>query len=166
MSDDIEDMDDDTTAADTAAEKQNWRRKLEQDAEEGRKAVEAAQQARRELAFIKAGIDVDSPQGKLLAKAYEGEATAEAVKAFAVEHGVLDVETPAVPAEELAAHDRLAAASGGSTVQSDEQGYEAAIRNATTPQEVIDVLRAADPTLLDYSAPGPFLRPNATTPLT
>jgi hypothetical protein len=167
MSDNDLDVEDTTTddAADQKAQAQNWRRKLEQDAEDGRKASADAAAARRELAFHKAGVDLDSPQGKLLAKAYEGDPTAEAVKAFAVEHGILAADQPAVPAEELAAHDRLSQATSGAATQSDEQGYEAAIRAAQTPDDVIKALRAADPNLIDHSAPGPWLRADSTAPI-
>lgn len=47
----------------------------------------------RELAFVKAGIDTDSGTGKLLFKAYEGDLTPEAVKAAAVEAGILKAES-------------------------------------------------------------------------
>lgn len=47
----------------------------------------------RELAFVKAGIDTDSGTGKLLFKAYEGDLTPEAVKAAAVEAGILAAES-------------------------------------------------------------------------
>lgn len=37
--------------------------------------------AKRELAFHKAGVDLDSPQGKLLMKAYDGDLDIDAIKA-------------------------------------------------------------------------------------
>lgn len=39
--------------------------------------------AKRELAFLKAGVDTSNPVGALFAKAYEGDLTAEAIKAEA-----------------------------------------------------------------------------------
>lgn len=36
--------------------------------------------ARRELAFLRAGVDIESPVGKLFVKAYDGELEAEAIK--------------------------------------------------------------------------------------
>lgn len=68
----------------------------------------------RENAFLKAGIP-DTPHGRLLQKAYDGEPTPEAIRQFAVEHGVIDAADQSVPAEELAALDRADAASQGGT---------------------------------------------------
>jgi hypothetical protein len=56
-----------------------------------------AEAAKRELAFLKAGIDLDSPGGKLLAKAYDGAPTVEAIKAAAVEYGVITPEARTFP---------------------------------------------------------------------
>ena len=53
------------------------------------KAEQERDAAKRELAFVRAGIDLDSPAGKLAAKAYDGEPSIEAVRSFALEYGVL-----------------------------------------------------------------------------
>ncbi len=45
--------------------------------------------ARRELAFAKAGISLDDPKMKYFVKGYDGELTASAVKAAATEAGFL-----------------------------------------------------------------------------
>lgn len=51
---------------------------------ERRKALEAevaeANTAKRELALMRAGVDLDNPVGKLFAKAYDGELDPEAIK--------------------------------------------------------------------------------------
>ena len=155
---DTPDDDDELEAAVAAKSEQkaNWRRKLEQDAEDGRKARDEAAAARKELAFLKAGVDTDSPQGKLLAKAYDGELTADAVKAAAVEFGIIAPDSPAVPAAELAAHDRIAAAAGGGAGASDEDAALAAIQSAETPEQVLEALtKAGIP--VDGSRPGSWL---------
>lgn len=77
--------------------------------------AEAGLQAQRELAFLKAGVDLDSPKGKLFAKAYEGELNAEAVKASAIEYEVIEppkVESTLTP-EEIAEAEKAAAATAG-----------------------------------------------------
>lgn len=162
MSDQLDtDTDTDVDAADTQAaesKRENWRRKLEADAEAGKAAVAEAAQARRELAFLKAGVDLDTPQGKLLAKAYDGEPTVEAVKAAAVEFGVLTADTPAVPAAELAAHDRIAAAASGGTTASDDQSAMAELLAADSEQEVLAVLHKWE-IPVESSRPGRWERP-------
>lgn len=69
---------------------------LRRAADEGRRAAAEADQLRRELAFARAGIDTESKLGRLLLKTYEGELTAEAIKAEAEELGLLSPQTPAV----------------------------------------------------------------------
>ncbi len=64
-----------------------------------------SQAAKRELAFMKAGIaDTSKGQGALLLKAYDGELDPEAIRAAAIEFGVItesnDAETPPPPADE------------------------------------------------------------------
>lgn len=85
---------------------------------------------RRENAFLKAGIP-DTPQGRLLQKAYDGEPTVEAIRQFAVEHGVIDATDEGVPAEELDALDRADAASqGGAYTPSRPPDMNALLRQA------------------------------------
>lgn len=57
-----------------------------------------AEQTRSE-AFAKAGIP-DSPAGKLFRKAYDGEPTEQAVRAAALEYGVLEPPAPTTPPAE------------------------------------------------------------------
>lgn len=60
-----------------------------------RQAAEAGRKAQREVAFLKAGVDTDSPIGKLLFKSYDGELDIEAIKGAAAEVGAIKApETP------------------------------------------------------------------------
>lgn len=56
-------------------------RDLREAAARGKEAKADAEAARRELAFAKAGIDTDSPKGKMFVKAYDGELDSAAIKA-------------------------------------------------------------------------------------
>lgn len=60
---------------------------------EAAKAAEDAKAAMRENAMLKAGIDIDSPVGKMFFKTYEGELSKDAIKQAAVEVGLAEVET-------------------------------------------------------------------------
>jgi hypothetical protein len=151
------------------APKRNWRRDLEEQAAQAKAAAAEAEAARRELAFLKAGIDLDSPQGKLLAKGYDGPATAEAIKAAAVEYGLIQTEAPAVPAEELAAHDRVANASAGAPTANEADELMAELDKAGdffsgSPDAVMAVLRKAGISA-EYSRPGNWQRTDASQPL-
>lgn len=68
----------------------NWKA-LREANEHKAKELEAA---KRELAFLKAGVDVDSKAGQLLMKAYDGELDAEAIRKEAVEIGAVKQTEP------------------------------------------------------------------------
>lgn len=73
--DDAGDIDsDDITKVRAALKREQKRRK---DAEA---AAQEGSTARRELTFLRAGVDLDSAVGKLFAKAYDGELDPEAIK--------------------------------------------------------------------------------------
>lgn len=61
----------------------------------GVKAKAEAEALRREMAFLKAGIDTDSKIGQMLLKTYDGELSVEAIKKEATEVGAIKVEAPA-----------------------------------------------------------------------
>lgn len=73
-------------------------KQLETELAEVRAKAAEAEAAQRKLAFIEAGIDVNSPTGKLFAKAYDGEFSLDAVKAAATEYGLIG-EPPKVNAD-------------------------------------------------------------------
>jgi len=167
--DDDLDQSADETPEPSNTPKKNWRRELEAQAEEGRRAAAEAAQAKRELAFLKAGIDLDTPQGRLLAKAYDGDPTAEAVKAYAEEYGVLQPAAPVVPVEELQAHERVAAASAGAVTQSQADLHMSSVQNAQSISELMQALAAADPALVDTQSkpvPGTWTVGDGNTPVT
>lgn len=102
----------DDIQGDEGPDEPGWAKKL-------RKQFEAAtkerDEARAELAAIRkdkvfdeAGIPADKA-GALLRKVYDGELDTEAVKAAAIEYGIIEPPSPApsAPAEELAAHERM-----------------------------------------------------------
>ena len=103
-------------------------------AEERDQALSELNALRRDKLFDDAGIPQDKA-GALLRKAYDGESTIDAVKAAAVEYGILEPQTPApsVPAEELAAHQRNADLVG---VTEPPPDLAAQIAAASTPEEL------------------------------
>lgn len=112
--------------ADPEPKQSNWRRQLEQRARDAEAAAEKARaeaaeaaDAKRQLALLRAGIDVESGPGKLFAKAYDGDLTADAIKTAATEYGVLAPPAPSVPAAELAAHTAASTASAGAVAPED-----------------------------------------------
>jgi len=72
---------------------------LRKAADEGTAARKEADLAKRELAFVKAGVDTDSKPAQALLNNYAGDLTAEAIKAEATEWGLLSASS-ADPATE------------------------------------------------------------------
>ncbi len=127
----------------------NWRRQLERKAEKAaREAAEnkaAAEAARRELAFVKAGVDPDSPKAKYFVRGYEGELTVDAIKAEAAQLGLVDAPAPPaeeIPAAERAAHERIAASAAGTSVPGGRD-WNAEMAQAAKEEGPAGVLRIA-----------------------
>jgi hypothetical protein len=68
--------------------KPNWRRELEARASAGDEAVAELAQLRRELSFRDAGVDPNTKQGQYFMRGYDGEMTADAIRAEAAELGL------------------------------------------------------------------------------
>ena len=56
-------------------------KELRDAADRGREAIQERDQLKREMAFMKAGVDTDSKAGQLLFKAYDGELETESIQA-------------------------------------------------------------------------------------
>jgi hypothetical protein len=145
--------------------KRNWRRDLEEQASAAKQAKAEAAAAQRELALLKAGIDLDSPQGKLFAKGYDGAADVAAIKAAAVEYGVIESDAPSVPQEELAAHDRLSQAAAVSTTSGDEGSQAVAEVAAAKSMEELRAALAKYGIETEYEQPLGWTRSDSTVPM-
>lgn len=100
-------------------------KELRQQAEAGKKALAEAEAAKREIAFIKAGVDTDSKLGQLLMRTYEGDLTTDAIQAEAREIGAIKApaaaEEPEVGEEERAQTRARNDLATGSTVDRAEE---------------------------------------------
>lgn len=109
--------------------------KAEQAAQEHGKRAEVAE---RNLAFARAGVPLDNPAAQWFVKGYDGELTPEAIKAAAEP---LNFGTPApqqpqgIPADEQAAHNRMAQAQQGQGVPG-ARDYDAEMAAAQTPADM------------------------------
>lgn len=149
-----EDFSDEQDAQAESSDERNdrkWVRDLEKRAKGADTAKAEAEAARRELAMLKAGIDLETPQGKLFAKAYDGESTLDAVKAAAEEYGVIQAMN-AIPAEELDAIDRVSRA-GAVPTSTPMDDPLTALNNAETPDQIIELLKKNGITI-DNEQPG------------
>lgn len=149
------DLDESAEASEPAQDKSNdrkWVRDLEKRAKAADQAKAEAEAAKRELAFLKAGINLDTPQGKLFAKAYDGEFSAEAVKAAAEEYGVIQAAEQQIPKEELDAMDRMSRATATPASSSLDDPI-ALLNNAETPDQIIEILKK-NGIVIDNEQPG------------
>ena len=74
-------------------------KELRDAAERGRKASQELDQMKREMAFLKAGVDTDSKAGQLLFKAYDGELDTDLLRTEAEELGILKDVQPVSQSE-------------------------------------------------------------------
>lgn len=129
-----------------------WVRELEKRAKGAEAAKAEAEAAKRELSLLKAGIDLNSPQGKLFAKAYDGEYSVDAVRAAAEEYGVLEAAKPEIPREELDSLDRISRAGAVPSTVGMEDPL-AKLNQAESPEEIIEILKSQG-IVIDNEQPG------------
>lgn len=115
-------------------------KELESEIKTMRQQAAEAEQAKRELAFVKAGIDPADSAAKYFVKGYDGELTVDAIKQAAVEARLL---SPA-PTEEMQAEknawsrtNQVAAGAGSATQIPD---LEARIAAAESEAELLAIL--------------------------
>jgi hypothetical protein len=92
-------------------------RKLEDETKTLREQLAAAQSAQRELAFVKAGVDLNAPVAKYFVKGYDGELSPEAIRAAAEEANLVPkaAQAPEVKSEQQAWTRLQKAAAAGQT---------------------------------------------------
>lgn len=134
-------------------------RKMEKELKASKAELKAAQDAKsegelakRELNFIKAGIDTDSPQGKLLLKAYDGDNSLESIKAAGEEYGLIATSQTTAVASDLSAIEQVSRASNGASA-SVPPSWADEMKSTTSQAEVL-ALYAKLGIPLDDQAPG------------
>jgi len=135
-----------TEATDSVSQesKPNWRRDLENRAKAGDEAVAELAQLKRDLSFRDAGVDPSSKQGQYFIRGYEGEMTVDAIRAEAVELGLVgESNTLASPAPPIdyGAEQRIAMAAddAGPVANPD---LDTLIRQTTSPEELQNLMEA------------------------
>lgn len=97
-----DDYDDDGTDQDTGGRNplREQLRKQEKELKALREQLTAGQQATRELAFVKAGVDPQDKKAAYFVKGYDGDLTPEAIKKAAEDAGFLDAPNVDVVTDE------------------------------------------------------------------
>ena len=135
----------------------NIRRELREGRKERAKQEGELAKARREIAFVRAGIDDTTPLGRMFTKSYEGEGTVEAIRAAAEEiPGLVKPPEPdpnAMSTEEREIHRQMAGASGGEGVGGPDlrTQFHAELaevyRKGGSVDDLMAVIDSADPSL-------------------
>lgn len=100
-------------------------------------------QLQRERNFVQAGIP-DTPLGKLFMRGYEGADDPEAIKASAVEYGVLNPPNdPNQVNQSLQGHEATRAAVSGGATPDPHVDLDSRMRAAKSPQELAQILEEA-----------------------
>jgi hypothetical protein len=128
---------------DDNAEETNWRRALEAKANRADELEEQLAAVQRQAAFIEAGITSANPASKYFMKAYDGELTADAIRAEATAAGFLQPAAPSAQQDSptLSHYGRIVEASEGAT-PAPTTDLMVGINNAKTAEEVMELMSA------------------------
>ena len=118
-------------------------KQLEKETADLRKQVAESEAAKRELAFVKAGIDPASPMSKYFVKAYDGELSPEAIREAAVEAQLISPPDSQPTPSETQAWQRTAKLAAGSQTAQPPVDWNRRLNEARSPQEVDQILSEA-----------------------
>lgn len=98
-----------------APEESSVIKRFRKERDDALKELKSLRPVARENAILKSGVDVTSREGRMFAEMYQGEPSAEAVKAEALKYGLIasPSETPEYQEEAAAIQRTQAAAYGG-----------------------------------------------------
>jgi hypothetical protein len=119
-------------------------KELEKRAEEAERRAEAAEKAAKRAAFLEAGLDPSNKMTEYFMKAYDGEATPEAIKQAAMEANLISTPNNS---EETAAWKRTEQVASGSGTAQPPVDWAKRINDASSEAEVIAILAEARDTL-------------------
>ena len=117
-------------------------KQLEKDLREAQKQLAASAEVQKKLAFVEAGIPLDSPMSKYFIKGYDGELTPEAIREAAQEAQLI------APIQQVADTDKQAwretnKIAAGSEVSPAPPGWIQRIESANSEQEIMSIFAEA-----------------------
>jgi len=102
-----------------------------------------AEAAKRELTFVKAGIDPADPKFKYFLKGYDGDLTPEAIREAAAEAQLISTPPSPDQTDEAKAWNRTAKIAAGSQTAQPPVDWARRLQEATSPREVEQILDEA-----------------------
>jgi len=118
-------------------------KQLEKETADLRKLVAESEVAKRELAFVKAGIDLTAPASKYFVKGYDGELSPDAIRDAAVEAQLISPPDSTPSREEANAWQRTAKIAAGTQTTQPPVDWTQRLNDARSPQEVDSILAEA-----------------------
>lgn len=140
---DIDNYDSDMEETNTRNPVRARMKELEKEAAELRKQIADAEAAKRELAFVKAGIDPNSPMSKYFMKGYDGELSPDAIRQAAVEAQLISPPEATPTQVEAAGWQKIAKIAAGSQTAQPPVDWNQRLQNAESPREVEAILAEA-----------------------
>lgn len=117
-------------------------RKLEAENKELRALKAQAEAAQKELAFAKAGLDLNSKMAQYFVKGYDGELTPEAIREAAQEANLIPNQQKELASEQQA-WNRVSQAQKNGETSEPVVDYATKIAQAKSPDEVMQLLAQA-----------------------
>ena len=118
-------------------------KQLEKENAEAKKLLAEAEVAKRELAFVKAGLDPLQPMTKYFVKAYDGDLNPDAIRQAAVEAQLISPPESVPTANEAQAWQRTAKLAAGSQTAEPPVDWARRLNETTSPREVEQILSEA-----------------------
>jgi len=142
---DVMDSYDDETGEQAAKDPVRARmRQLEKELKVKEQELAEAAAARRELAFVKAGVPLDNPATKYFVKAYDGELTPEAIRSAAEEANFIQkTQVDAQSKTEQEAWNRVQKAQRAGETSEPVVDWNTKINQARNQDEVMQILAQA-----------------------
>jgi hypothetical protein len=125
-------------------------KQLEKEAKDLRKQVAEAQAAQKELAFAKAGIDLNSPMAKYFVKGYDGELTPEAIRMAAEEAQLVAPQKQVEDTDKAGWQESNKIASGAVTAPNVPSWIDR-INEANSESELLEIFAEAQAQGIDLS---------------
>jgi hypothetical protein len=117
-------------------------KQLEKEAKELRKQVAEFQTTKREMAFVKAGIDPASPQAKYFVKGYDGDLDPEAIRQAAEEAQLITPQATPQDTDKAAWQQTNKIAAGAETASSGPS-WRKRISDAASQEELLTIFAEA-----------------------
>lgn len=125
-------------------------KQLEKELREANKLIAASADATKKLAFVEAGIPLNSPMAKYFIKGYDGELTPEAIREAAMEAQLITPE-PVVNEDDRNAWRETNRIASGSEVSPEPKGWAERINQAESESELLSIFAEAQAQGIDLS---------------